>query len=496
MGTEIDSDEFTYSQRSRYRELLESSLTALREYLAEHCFEDQNQVGLELELNLIDQQGLPAFVNEAVLADLDTIDTGDADFAPELGRFTIELNHPVLEIAGTGLQQLEESLRTHLRMADRIAENYDARVVPVGILPSLRGEDMIGEDWLSAGTRFKALNRAVMSARGEELLVDIHGEDHLQFYAQNIAIEAACTSMQLHIEVTADLFSAVWNAAQAIAGPQIALAANSPLFIGTQLWHETRIPVFQQAVDDRAPEYARQGVRPRVWFGDAWVDTIDELYAENLAFFPSLLPEQWDSADSHTALGAPKLHELNLHNGTVYRWNRPIYDPGSDTRPAHLRVENRLLPAGPTATDMVANTAFFFGVVRSLVDSENNPWERMSFAAARSNFYACAKHGLAAWVYWPGYGELPVTELLDRYLIPLATEGLQLLNVESGVADRLFKVLTGRIRSGQTGAVWQLNALKALEQRTRSRPEALAELTRIYADHVAGSQPVHTWDPA
>ncbi|MFB9074939.1 hypothetical protein ACFFX0_28635 [Citricoccus parietis] len=297
-------------------------------------------------------------------------------------------------------------------------------------------------------------------------------------------------------------FGPVWNAAQAIAGPQVALAANSPLFLGSLLWAESRIPVFQQAADTRGPELARQGVRPRVWFGERWIEGIEDLFEENIAFFPALLPEMSGETGT-TAAGAPKLAELLLHNGTVYRWNRPIYDPGKDEKrhdagtspalPANLRVENRLLPAGPTVVDMVANAAFFFGLVKYLVSTEENPWQRMSFAVARTNFYECARHGLNASVYWPGYGDVPVTELLDRHLLPAARHGLELLEVEDDVADHYLAVLTGRTRTGQNGATWMTRSLGRYEESGLARGTALARMVAEYGKHMRGGNPVHTW---
>lgn len=500
MGTEVESSTYSRSERTRFRERLESSLQEFKGYLAEHDFAPAGRIGLELELNLVDGQSQPAPLNREVLAAID-----NPAFQTELGRYNIELNHPTLTIRGRGLTELEESLKVELDRADERAIRAGAHLYAVGILPTISGEDLAGEGWISEGNRYTALNAAILEARGEDILIDINGPEHLSYYARDIAPESTCTSMQLHLEVGREQFGPVWNAAQAIAGLQVALAANSPLFLGSQLWAETRIPVFQQSTDTRGPELARQGVRPRVWFGERWIEGIDDLFEENIAFFPALLPELSED-DSRTAAGAPRLAELLLHNGTVYRWNRPIYDPGQDeatgddgpspavaTNPANLRVENRLLPAGPTVVDMVANAAFFFGLVRYLVETEENPWERMSFAVARTNFYECAQHGLNASVYWPGYGDLPVTELLDRHLLPAARHGLELLEVEDEVAERYLSVLTGRTRTGQNGATWMTRSLARFEESGLSRDQALVRLVDTYGDHMRGGEPVHTW---
>ncbi|GAA1666184.1 hypothetical protein GCM10010977_05920 [Citricoccus zhacaiensis] len=497
MGTEVESSTYSRSERTRYRERLEDSLQELKDYLAGSDFSGAGRIGLELELNLVDESSQPAPLNREVL---DAID--DPAFQTELGRYNIELNHPSLTIRERGLRDLEESLKAELNRADERAIRAGAHLYAIGILPTLDGEDLAGEGWISEGNRYSALNAAILEARGEDILIDIDGPEHLSYYARDIAPESTCTSMQLHLEVSREQFGPVWNAAQAIAGPQVALAANSPLFLGSLLWAESRIPVFQQAADTRGPELARQGVRPRVWFGERWIEGIEDLFEENIAFFPALLPEM-SGEPGTTVAGAPRLDELLLHNGTVYRWNRPIYDPGKDEKtddagtspalPANLRVENRLLPAGPTVADMVANAAFFFGLVKYLVSTEENPWQRMSFAVARTNFYECARHGLNASVYWPGYGDVPVTELLDRHLLPAARHGLELLEVEDDVADHYLAVLTGRTRTGQNGATWMTRALGRYEESGQARSQALASMVAEYGKHMRGGNPVHTW---
>ena len=213
---------------------------------------------------------------------------------------------------------------------------------------------------------------------------------------------------------------------------QLAIGANSPFFFGRELWRETRIALFEQTTDTRPEELKAQGVRPRVWFGERWITSIFDLFEENVRYFPALLPVVSDEEPMAVleSGGAPKLQELRLHNGTIYRWNRPIYDIARG-RP-HLRVENRVLPAGPTIVDTVANAAFYYGLVRMLVDDERPVWTQMSFSAAHDNFYAGAKDGLDARVYWPGVGEAPASELVLRRLLPMAREGLARWEVDCG----------------------------------------------------------------
>jgi hypothetical protein len=278
-----------------------------------------------------------------------------------------------------------------------------------------------------------------------------------------------------------------------VAGPQLALGANSPFFFGHLLWAETRIEVFTQSTDTRPEELKTQGVRPRVWFGEQWITSVLDLYQENIRYFPSLLPEVSDE-DPVAELAAgriPQLPELRLHNGTIYRWNRPVYDV-VDGRP-HLRLENRVLPAGPTVIDMLANSAFFYGVLRSL--SEADPlWHTMEFGVAEANFLAAARDGIDARQHWPGMGEVSARELVLDTLLPIADEGLQRWGVDAEVRDRFLGVIEGRARAGRNGASWQVSTVRALQDGGMSRPAALAEMLHRYCDHMHTNEPVHTWE--
>ncbi|MGO1286651.1 MAG: glutamate--cysteine ligase, partial [Brachybacterium sp.] len=295
------------------------------------------------------------------------------------------------------------------------------------------------------------------------------------------------------LQVPPEQFAAAWNAAQAIAGPQVALAANSPFLLGKRLWHESRIPTFVQALDTRPPEYAAQGVRPRVWFGERWITSMFDLFEENVRLFPALIPESREMAEEPllTEGSEPRLHELMLHNGTVWRWNRPIYDPGTDV--PHLRLENRLLPAGPTPADMAANAAFFYGILESLVHERRPLWSRMSFEQAAEAFQQCARWGLEARVQWPRVGRVRVADLLLEQLIPQAMEGLRALGADEQVAEHYGGILSERARTGRNGARWQIDTVTSLELRGASRSEALAEMTRRYRAEVDTGRPVHSW---
>jgi gamma-glutamylcysteine synthetase len=347
---------------------------------------------------------------------------------------------------------------------------------------------------MSANPRYRLLNEQIFAARGEEMGISIAGAERLETYIDTIAPEAACTSVQFHLQVSPEGFGRYWNAAQALAGVQVALGANSPFLFGHELWAETRITLFQQATDTRPEELKAQGVRPRVWFGERWITSVFDLFEENLRYFPALLP-LCDDEDPVTTLdsgAAPQLAELTLHNGTVYRWNRPVYAVAAGQ--PHLRVENRVLPAGPTVADTFANAAFYYGLIRMLAEAERPVWTQMSFAVANDNLLEAARHGIDARLYWPGLGEVPVTELTLRRLLPLAREGLSRWGSDGAEADRLLGIIEQRCLTGRNGATWQTGAVHALEASGKlARPEALRQMTQRYLEHMHSNEPVHAW---
>ena len=490
MGDEIVAAEYTREHRKRYREKVRTCLDVFERMLVEHTFDFEQQLtGLEIELNLVSAELDPAMANAAVLANLE-----DPAFQTELGQYNIELNVEPRAMPGDEMLDLEESLRASLDNAESKANEVGARIVMFGILPTLMPTHL-SNDWISANPRYTALNEAIFAARREDLELDIAGaHEHLAMDATSIGPESACTSVQLHLQVSPADFAAHWNAAQALAGPQLALAANSPFLFGHRLWAETRTELFLQATDTRSPELRNQGVRPRVFFGERWITSIFDLFEENVRYFPALLPESTDEDPVATldAGEAPRLQELRLHNGTVYRWNRPVYDVVRG-RP-HLRVENRVLPAGPTVVDVLANAAFYYGAARMLAVEERPVWSKMTFATAAQNFEAGARDGVEAVFYWPAFGEITWDELTLRHLLPLAAEGLGRWGVSTAVSDRYLGIIESRCKSRRNGASWQSDTVAAFERRGLDRGKALHEMLRLYMAGMHANEPVHTWE--
>ncbi|MFC8276335.1 glutamate-cysteine ligase family protein [Streptomyces sp. NPDC057271] len=494
MGEKVVADGFDLSDRQRYRRKLQQCLAGLARLLAEKRFDrPRNLMGLEIELNLAGADGMPRMVNGAVLERI-----ASTDFQTELGMFNLEVNIAPHRLGGRVFDRLAEELTTGLGYADRKAREVDAGVLMIGILPTLAQDDLVSEN-ISTVDRYTLLNDQIVAARGEDFTLDIHGVEGLTCTATSIVPEAACTSVQLHLQVTPARFAAVWNAAQAVAAVQIAVGANSPFLFGRELWRESRPPLFTQATDTRPPELQAQGVRPRTWFGERWVDSVYDLFEENLRYFPALLPI-CDEEDPLLVLdqgGVPRLQELVLHNGTVYRWNRPVY--GWVDGVPHLRVENRVLPAGPTVTDVVANAAFYYGLVRALAEDTRPIWKRLPFEDAAANFDIACRHGIEAELRWPrpgrsgGVATVPAVRLVLDELLPLAAAGLDAWHVEPADRDFYLGVIEERCRGRVNGASWQADTFhKALESGL-GRKAALAATTRRYAELTHGGEPVHRW---
>ena len=489
MGEEISRTEFSRAQRREYRRKVQLCLDVFETMLAESSFEfDRPLTGMEIECNLVDADYQPALRNQEVLASI-----ADPAYQTELGSYNIEFNVPPRPLPGRRALELEAEVRASLNAAEAKATEDGAHIVMIGILPTLMPEHLQA-GWMSESTRYQALNDSIFTARGEDIDIDITGPERLSLQSADIAPESACTSVQLHLQVSPAEFAQNWNAAQVLAGPQLALGANSPYFFGHELWAETRIELFGQATDTRPDELKAQGVRPRVWFGERWITSIFDLFEENVRYFPSLLPEisEEDPVAELAAGRTPQLSELRLHNGTIYRWNRPVYDVVNGK--PHLRVENRVLPAGPTVIDMLANSAFYYGSLRGLTDEDRPLWSKMSFAAAQHNFFAAARRGMEARLYWPGLGEVTADELVLRELLPLAHEGLRRWGVAADVRERYLGVIEARAKSGRNGAAWQTATVRALQERGMARPVALAEMLRMYCQHMHTNEPVHTWE--
>ncbi len=471
----------------RFTRALLTDLRALEQMLAGgHIESGVRRFGAEQETVLVDREWRPAPVNMKILERLN-----DRHFTTELGRFNIEYNLDPIEAGGDCLTQMHRQLDALLAQGQTAAAAEGAKMLLTGILPTLMQSDL-GLENMTPVARYMALNDAVGRLRGDHFHLRIKGRDELIIDHDNVMLESCTTSFQLHYQVSAEEFAHLYNIAQVLAAPVLACATNSPLLFGRQLWRETRIALFQQSVDTRGQSDSIREVAPRVSFGQDWVrESALEIFQEDLARFRVLIggKVEQDPFEALEAGVAPELTALRIHNGTVYRWNRPCYGI-SDGKP-HLRIENRLLPSGPSIFDEVANAALWFGLMSGAGAKWGDVTKKMDFAFARENLVAAARQGMGADLLWFDKEYVQAPKLMLEQLLPLAHEGLELLGVDSDDAKRYLEVIKGRVQTQKSGAQWCVSSIDALSD--CSRHEGLAALVAATYRLQREGKPVHTW---
>jgi hypothetical protein len=475
MGQEIERTRFSEDDFQCFAGKLADETAALRSFVKYGGFPDSRYVaGFELEAWLLDHSGLPNPVNEDYLRALN-----DPLVVPELSRFNVELNAPPLEVGAGLLAAMEESLLATLDRCQQVAHGMDTVLAMIGILPTIRNEDLCLAN-MSAMKRFDVLNAQVLQQRdGAPIRIDIEGEDHLRLSRPDVMLEAATTSFQLHLQVPFDLAGRYYNASLISCAPLLAVAVNSPLLFGQRLWQETRVPLFEQSVELGGYAGLAEPTLRRVTFGRGYVaSSLLELFEENLEHYPVLLPMPLVEPSS-------RYPHLRLHNGAIWRWVRPLI--GFDAAGlAHVRLEQRVLPSGPTVLDMVANAALNFGLVHALARQPRAAEADLPFSVARANFYAAARYGLQAELTWLGGKRYPVREFVMQIGLPLARQGLREFGLPEAEIERYLGVLEARVRSGQTGADWQLRRLDRLDGDAH-------RMMDDYLDNQRAGAPVHEW---
>ena len=490
MGKGVAHQEFSREDRTRYREKVRRCLDVFARMLRESRFDaDSPMTGLEIELNLVDELGDPALKNAEALEAI-----ADPDFQTELGQFNLEINVAPKELRDRGFTEFEDGVRASLNDAESKAAKVGAHMVMIGILPTLSAGHMSPAS-LTPNPRYQLLSDQILAARGEDIVIDIAGPERLRTTTDSIVPEAACTSTQLHIQVSPGGLSGLLE--RLTGGRRRPARDRCELALPARSGAVARDPDPAVRAGHRHPQRGAQGAgrAPAVWFGERWINSVFDLFEENVRYFPALLPIMEDE-DPLVVLESgrtPTLGELRLHNGTVYRWNRPVYDV-VDGRP-HLRVENRVLPAGPTVADTMANAAFYFGLVRTLAEQQRPLWSQMSFSAAEENFHVAAQYGIEANVYWPGLGQVPATELVVRRLLPMARAGLESWGVLRDERDRLLGIIEQRCVVGQNGASWFADRFHSkVTDNDGDRLDALRRTLNEYREHMHTNEPVHTWE--
>ncbi len=489
MGLEIDRDHFEDADYAAFDGKVRRGLAALQQLLERPGFgTGPASIGAEVEFSLVDEACAPCLISRKVMnAAL------EPRLAFELDRFNLEYNADPRALAAGCFDTLGAELDAAMGKVDAIARNHGGRVALVGILPTLREEDLQASA-MTQTPRYRALSAGLKRLRSAAFHIDIEGDERLELDCDDVTMEGANTSLQLHLRVPPGEFADIFNAAQLATAPVLAAGANSPIFLSRLLWRETRVALFGRAVDYRMEGH---GWRPaRVSFGHGWVrHGAFELFSESAMLHSPILPmtSDEDPLAVVAAGGVPDLGELKLHHGTVWSWNRAVYDNADG---GHLRIELRALPTGPTVTDMMASAAFLIGLIFGLRENIQELIAAIPFRLVHDNFYRAASDGLDSILLWPApQSPSPdahrASDLVSR-LIPIAQSGLEANGLTAAEAKRWLAIIEARIEAGITGSQWQRNALQRLEGR-RSRRLALPEMFARYLDNVERSLPVHEW---
>ncbi|MGB7450510.1 MAG: CBS domain-containing protein [Lysobacterales bacterium] len=488
MGEQNIVEDASESTRQEFMKSLLEEVRALETMLDKGMVESGvSRIGAEQEMFLIDKAQKPALTGLDVLKKLD-----DDRFTHELGLFNIEANLSVQEFHSDCLSRMEAEAQEVYAKAREAAHKCNSEIALVGILPTLT-KDNLGLDSMVPIARYHALNKAFMGLRGHDLQFTINGIDQLIVKHDNLMVEACNTSFQVHFQVSPEDFARLYNIAQVVTGPLLAAAVNSPILLGKRLWHETRISVFEYSVDARSKTHQARGLKPRVHFGNHWVDkSVTEIFKEDIARFRVLLTtETEDDPLAMVAQGiAPKLKALCLHNGTVYRWNRACY--GVHDGIPHLRIENRVIPSGPTVIDEIANTAFFVGMMAGMSEKYDDIRDQITFQDVKANFMAAARAGIRAQMNWFGDTHMPARKLILDELLPLAESGLNKYGVNQQDIDKYLGVLRDRVSTRRNGARWALESLNEMHDQGTEDQRMRCLVSSMVEQQTTG-RPISEW---
>lgn len=475
MGDEIPSNHFNASDLEAFTERLRNETQIINDWFKNDQFSfEQKMFGYELEAWLVDHNFQPSPINEQFLHELN-----NPLVVPELASFNIELNSLPQQLGGNVFSDMERNLKRIYDQCRHQAQLLGSDLLMIGVLPTVKESDLSLKH-MSNSPRYRALNEQIFRLRhGRPLNIDIKGEEHLRISHDDVMLEAAATSLQLHLQIPLHLATRYYNAAIILSGSMVAVTGNAPYLFGKHLWEETRIPLFEQSVSIGGHDHPDEGGLKRVSFGTGYAkNSLMECFQENLDHFPVVLPVLYNEPPE-------KLAHLRLHNGTIWRWNRPLIGFDNLGKP-HLRIEHRVISAGPSMVDMVANAALFVGAIKSMVDTTQPPEEMLSFDQAQENFYAAAHSGLKTNVHWLDGKQINAQQHVLDQLLPLAWSGLEQLNVDKDDIQHYLGIIEQRITTGQTGTNWQ-------QRYTAVHGHDMHALTAAYAKQQQQGKPVHEW---
>ncbi|WP_455209332.1 hypothetical protein [Kaarinaea lacus] len=475
MGQEIDGSRFRKQDFQRFLTRLKQETELLGQWFTEHRFaNDRTVAGFELEAWLVDDQWRPAPINAEFLQAM-----ASPMVCPELASFNVEFNYTPHDLHGSALNRIQIEMKDLWQRGSEVAKQLNSQLAMIGILPTV-DENFLTMQHISSMNRFRALNEQVLRLRqGRPLELNIHGADHLRTSHTNVMFESATTSFQIHLQVPVQLAVRAYNASMIVSAATVAVSANSPFLCGKDLWAETRVPLFEQSVELGGYEPGAHGPMRRVTFGSGYLrDSVFECFSENLEHYPVLLPELIDEP-------LERFSNVRLHNGTLWRWNRPLI--GFENDHGHIRIEHRVVPAGPSVIDAVANAAFYFGLVINLMQREIQPEMQLPFIQARDNFYNAAKHSYDGQMTWLDGSKSNIRTLILKDLLPIAALGLEKAGIDANDIDTYLGIIEQRTNNACNGAAWQ----RAF---TTRYGKDMQSLTRAYVERQNSGVPVHEWD--
>ena len=465
-----------------------NDIEALEMMLERGLIEDDIiRIGAEQEFCLVNDNWRPSKRYDEMLEMIN-----DDHFTTELARYNLEINLDSIKLQANCFSQYENTLHNYLNKAAEAGAKIDTRVILAGILPSI-SKNELQLDYMTPSARYYALNNMMKELRGGNFELSIRGVDELKIQHDSVLFEACNTSFQMHLQIKPNDFVSSYNLAQAISGPVLGICSNSPMLMGRELWSETRIALFQQSIDTRSTSYALRDQQARVTFGDGWSEgSIAEIFKNDIARFKILLSKEIDHdslADLEQGI-APKLQALNLHNSTVYRWNRACYGVGGGK--AHVRIENRYIPSGPTILDEISNFAFWIGLMVGRPEEFDDMPSVMHYNDAKSNFIKAARTGKESVLRWAGK-RVSVRDLVIETLLPIAKAGLQKVEIDAADIDKYLGVIEQRAKT-HTGSQWTIENYRKLKLLYR-RDDALIMMCKAMHENQKSGKPVHEWPP-
>ena len=472
MGDEIHKEHFEQVDFDRFQQRLEQETELLRALFAERAFDNSTRLlGYELELCLADRNGNPSRINTNVLDA-----ANNPLFTTELARFNMEINGNVFPFQGDVFHQIEADLAQLYQQAEDAARDLDSQIGLFGVFPSVTEEHLNPDTYMTELHRYKLLNRQLLSMRGRPVRLHLDGEEQLDIEKHDVMLEALATSLQIHTQVPFDEIVPTYHAGLWSSMLVLAATANSPLVLGKCCWQESRIGIFKQSVDSRNPQEVEDRIVPRVHFGKGYIESLLDLFEDNFYYSP-ILPEVLDRP-------IEDLHHLALHNGTIWRWVRPIIARNKDGS-YHLRLELRVVPSGPTLIDTIANLVFYVGLTEGLKTLGTQLTE-VPFTTLESDFYRAAREGLDTTAHWPDGEELPLKQILLERALPLARDALQAAGIKD--SGHWLDIIEARVTTGATGSKWISTHWKQFGDS--------AQLVRDYIAQAKTNKPVHQWqDP-